>query len=1716
MAELDSSIVYGQLIVTNEASVGGALKVGGAIIEGSQSLATKYLGIGAGAVKLATARTISITGDVTGSGIFDGSTNLSISVALASTNSATATKWATARTITLAGDVTGSVSIDGSANATLTATVADDSHTHDGRYYTETEADTRFINVVEGTAISSYRRVLEYENNVSTQTGIIKITLPNSWTDTMLMIDMDIYDYSTKGYAKLMLGGYNSITTPGWVQTSVVVSGALASNRVRFAHDGTKCCILLGDITTVWQYPKLLISKVHATFSNETLWGTGWNVSIVTTETGLTSSAEPVVNAGLSAATATKLATVRTISATGDVTGSTTYDGSGNSSMAMTLATVASAGTYKSVVVNAKGLVTSGTNPTTLAGYGIADAIINTDVVTVAAANKILRLDANAKLPASITGNADGNAATATKLATVRTITTSGDVTGSTTYDGSGNSTLALTLATVASAGTYKSVVVNAKGLVTSGTNPTTLVGYGITDATPFATLTSATPATLGWYRISTSAVNILGNGGLFKVDFSGVGVRGSVLFRASCNDGITVGTNINQLGFVTTAVTLGLTKARIVYHTTPTANYAYVEVYNPSALAITYVVDVIDSTGWTLVTPSTVGSIPAGYTSKELTFDMGVVSGDDVTATSRLISNVATGTAPIVVASTTLVTNLNVDLLDSMHAATTNVVSSIVSRDASGNFSAGTITAALTGNATTATRLATTRAISLTGDATGTANFDGSAASAIAVTLATVATAGTYRSVTINTKGLVTSGTNPTTIAGYGITDSIPFSALTASTPATLGWYRIATSAVNIGANSGTFKIDFSGTGVRGSALFRVSCHDGSTIGSNINQLGFTSSNLSLGLTQVRVVYNTTPTANYAYVEIYNPTALIISYAVDLINTTGWTLVTPSTVGSIPAGYSSESLTLDTGIVSGEDVTANRQLVSKVAQGTPPIVVASNTVVPNLNSEKVNGVKITDSDTAPVAPAIKDMWIDNVNNKIQRWNGSTWDNVSGGTAVSLRNTVTVSTNTSIVAINIPTFDNNADTLFVYKNSTYIERVVDYTVSGDSLVINKVSGTWDGTVNPIRFNFVIIKNLDKSGVLTVPTALTMNTYEKEWILVVPQSNVVIGIPEFSALTDKLIVHKNGTFLKQNVDYTLNVDGLSVDNISGTWEAGAVIDFLLFKNVISVVDHSDPSLIPDGGIVLTKLNPTIQARINTIDGLNEVALQWADMAYKLATGTATALLVTMPALVDGYTKTFIASATSTSTAKTINGKAFYKPGTVLSPSLTIGKAYTVWYNLASNCFFIKASAEGTSIASDVLAGKTFSNDEDTGLTGTMVDRGTVNITPSTSTQTILGGKHSGAGVVAAVVAPSDKIVLGTTIAGVAGTFDKKYGANDILQYNQIRVDAPYETTVKDIITFGSTIKCVRAPRDRNVGISEYSAGTNSKVIVGLSNGDIAYVDTSNGSIVWQFNFGTNLQDLDYYGGFIYALLANGLTLKRINVTTGVASHTVSVTNITSPIIVHAGPNGVTVWNKVVNTLSGLIAKYYGLSDLGYLNDCAGLASRTSGDYAKLLNWIGMPLNYTSCYAGGLYTGNSALIEGSSSTALNTYNSCGSGNGDTFYMFYNGFGTSMASPNTSWSSGALVSNISDIKAVLGLSPIVTSSSTIQFQFFNFSPTINPQFAISSGKVVGLPYNNPDLWDCIAFKTGGVTLVPTVVYARNNNILCCNDYAGYSILT
>lgn len=91
----------------------------------------------------------------------DGKLSTSGNAASASTatTASTAARWTTARTISLTGDVTGSASIRGDANVTITAAVANDSHNHDGRYYTESEVNNLLAGKLSttGTAANSQK-----------------------------------------------------------------------------------------------------------------------------------------------------------------------------------------------------------------------------------------------------------------------------------------------------------------------------------------------------------------------------------------------------------------------------------------------------------------------------------------------------------------------------------------------------------------------------------------------------------------------------------------------------------------------------------------------------------------------------------------------------------------------------------------------------------------------------------------------------------------------------------------------------------------------------------------------------------------------------------------------------------------------------------------------------------------------------------------------------------------------------------------------------------------------------------------------------------------------------------------------------------------------------------------------------------------------------------------------------------------------------------------------------------------------------------------------------------------------------------------------------------------------------------------------------------------------------------------------------------------------
>jgi hypothetical protein len=208
--------------------------------------------------------------------------------------------------------------------------------------------------------------------------------------------------------------------------------------------------------------------------------------------------------------------------------------------------------------------------------------------------------------------------------------------------------------------------------------------------------------------------------------------------------------------------------------------------------------------------------------------------------------------------------------------------------------------------------------------------------------------------------------------------------------------------------------------------------------------------------------------------------------------------------------------------------------------------------------------------------------------------------------------------------------------------------------------------------------------------------------------------------------------------------------------------------------------------------LNELNTSQKSDV--VGAVNEVKSGLDGLDAKVPTGTATALYVALPNVNSyrgGMKLTIIPIANNGGAATTLKinslaAKPVYKANTTTAPTLKAGKPYTLILNADLSHFFLEASAEGDAVAANVLAGKTFSNDDDTGLTGTMVNRGsvgTVNLTTEGAEYTIPAGYHSGLGKVKAVISGliASVIKAGTTVGGIVGTFtsDATAAAGDLL-------------------------------------------------------------------------------------------------------------------------------------------------------------------------------------------------------------------------------------------------------------------------------------------------------------------------------------------------
>ena len=238
--------------------------------------------------------------------------------------------------------------------------------------------------------------------------------------------------------------------------------------------------------------------------------------------------------------------------------------------------------------------------------------------------------------------------------------------------------------------------------------------------------------------------------------------------------------------------------------------------------------------------------------------------------------------------------------------------------------------------------------------------------------------------------------------------------------------------------------------------------------------------------------------------------------------------------------------------------------------------------------------------------------------------------------------------------------------------------------------------------------------------------------------------------------------------------------------------------LLIKMILAVSNTENITLKIDPTIIFAKKSEIEELKNIVNDIEDKLNKHIDDSLYQEAGGTATAITLSMLTLKNGYSKTFIAKVNNNKAATTINGKPLYKPGTTTAPNIKAGKAYTVWYNSVSDCFFLQASAEGNVGAEHVLAGYTFSNDDDTGLVGAMPNNtGTNKELSLNETWVIPKGYHDGNGRVTQNI-PNNGAINANLNCGQSKSLPAGYISGGTITANSLASQTPANATAAQIL------------------------------------------------------------------------------------------------------------------------------------------------------------------------------------------------------------------------------------------------------------------------------------------------------------------------------
>lgn len=118
----------------------------------------------------------------------------------------------------------------------------------------------------------------------STITGYCKIILPVGYTSTMMSFTATIYDYVSNESVDYKISGYNYGRNKNWYNpTAVCVGKAGASHSnltVRFGDNGSSVVISIGESTTRWDYPQVVVHDVLVGYNDYGFnnFKSGWSI----------------------------------------------------------------------------------------------------------------------------------------------------------------------------------------------------------------------------------------------------------------------------------------------------------------------------------------------------------------------------------------------------------------------------------------------------------------------------------------------------------------------------------------------------------------------------------------------------------------------------------------------------------------------------------------------------------------------------------------------------------------------------------------------------------------------------------------------------------------------------------------------------------------------------------------------------------------------------------------------------------------------------------------------------------------------------------------------------------------------------------------------------------------------------------------------------------------------------------------------------------------------------------------------------------------------------------------------------------------------------------------------------------------------------------------------------------------------------------------------